>query len=73
MKIAYKDFYRVKIEKFIGSSYGSFDDTIEKENQWIAANAIEVFNVETLIEVASDHWGNHAKSSQSGIRVWYRQ
>ncbi|MBB5547583.1 hypothetical protein [Paraburkholderia fungorum] len=69
MKILYKDFDRAK-KGFVGAE--RLQDVVDRVNDWIADNPVNVINVETVIDISG--WdARTAGTSAAVIRVWYTQ
>jgi hypothetical protein len=87
--IAYRDFAPRQLSApalMQPASYESLEQALAAANEWIAANGIDVINVETVI--LPNLWGPHSHGSSDPnrvvqpsfttawnqfIRVWYRE
>jgi hypothetical protein len=50
MAVAFKDFFpQVTRSGFLSSDYESFDQVVNRANEWMAGAGVHVLNVETLV------------------------
>ena len=84
MAVAFKDFFpQVTQSGFQSNEYESFQQVVNRANEWIADSGVQVLNVETLV---LPNVSNEAEALQTNIRtsgemssywrqilrVWYR-
>jgi len=83
MAIAFKDFFpRVTHSGFLSSEYESFNQVVNRANEWMAGSGVQVLNIETLVlpNVNTEDEAMQTNIRTSGemssywrqmLRVWY--
>lgn len=84
MKLAFKDFKpEIKQKGFFSNTYESFQNSLQRANDWISAEQPEVLNVETVVlpnlhqEEGSEDPDLHSRGDftttwNQFVRVWFK-
>lgn len=83
MAVAFKDFFpQVTQSGFLSNDYESFQQVVNRANEWMAGSGVQVLSVETLVlpNVSNEAEALHTNIRTSGemssywrqiLRVWY--